>query len=104
MTKHNAYWQAVVEALQDRGFRFRVKWSGNEEMTAWQPWLICPVPGYVETGSLGPVSIREVEWLDVSFHDRAGADQSDSIIAVLGAACIPFSKTPDSIRIAMCSG
>ena len=100
MTESNEYWQTVVDALRDRWFRFRIKWSGDDDMTAWQPWVICPVPGYVETGSLGPVSVREVEWLDVSLNDREGADISDSITETLDAAGIAFSLTPESIRVA----
>jgi hypothetical protein len=100
MTESNAYWQMVVDALRDRGFRFRVKWSGDDDMTAWQPWVICPVPGYVETGSLGPVPVREVEWLDVALVDRKGGDKSDSISGTLDAAGIAFSRTAESIRVA----
>ena len=63
-------------------------------MTEWQPWVICPVPGYVETGSLGPVPVLEVEWLDVSLNDRDGGDISDSITATLDAAGIAFFTYP----------
>lgn len=100
MTESNSYWQTVVDALRDRGFRFRIKRSGDDAMTEWQPWVICPVSGYVETGSLGPVPVLEVEWLDVSLNDRDGGDKSDSITTTLDAAGIAFSPTPDAIRVA----
>ena len=69
-------------------------------MTAWQPWVICPVPGYLETGALGPVPVREVEWLDVSVFDREGHDKSDAIANALTRIGATFSHTPDSIRVA----
>ena len=99
MTESNAYWQTVIDALKDRGFRFRVKWSGDDAMTAWQPWVICPIPGYVETGSLGPVPVCELEWLDVSLADHGGGDQSDSITDTLDSAGIVYSHTPESVRV-----
>ena len=73
MTDSNTYWQSVVDCLRDRGLQFRIKWTGDKTMTMWQPWVICPVPGYLEAGALGPVPVHEVEWLDVSLFDREGA-------------------------------
>ena len=99
MTDSNAYWQMAVDALRDQGFRFRIKWSGDDEESAWQPWVICPVPGYIESGSLGPVPVREVEWLEVSRQDRHGADKSDSIEAALNGAGIAFSHHSDGVRV-----
>jgi hypothetical protein len=45
--------------------KIRVKWSEADEPTIWENWIISPTDHYVETGSLGPVPMREVEWIEV---------------------------------------
>ena len=99
MNDLNDYWQLVVDVLRDRGFQFRVKWSGDKEMTEWQPWVICPTPGYIETGTLGPVPVREVEWLDVHRFDRHGRERSEKITRLLTEIDAVFSSAGDSIQI-----
>src|ERR1035438_3257615 len=59
------YWRAVVDVLRSTHCRFRVKWSQNPEATQWERWLIVPTEGYIETGSLGPVPVREVDWVEI---------------------------------------
>ena len=59
-------WRYVVDTVRSLRLSVRVKWSGQEDCTPWQPWIIIPAQGYLETGSLGPVPFREVEWVEVS--------------------------------------
>lgn len=99
MDDPNSYWQAIVDALKGRGLRFRVKWKGDDEMTDWQPWLVCPVPGYLETGC-GPVPVRDVEWLDISTSDCGGNAQRPDVVAALATIGVKYCEMPDSIQVA----
>ena len=99
MVDSSTYWQSVVEVLRGRGLRFRIKWCQDETMTKWQPWVISPSPGYLETGSLGPVPVREVQWLDISHLDRDGNDISPEVVAALSGIDATFSRTEDSIQV-----
>ena len=45
--------------------KVRVKLLGDNEPSRWSAWLICPVDGYLELDHYGPVSIKDVEWLEI---------------------------------------
>jgi len=99
MSNLNTYWHSVVDALRDHEFRFRIKWTGANDVTAWQPWVISPTAGYLETGGLGPVPVREVEWLDVSRFDRNDEDKNEQISRLLTEIDAKFIVTVESIQI-----
>src|SRR5262245_44705608 len=58
-------WDDLVRSIESFRPAVRVKWSGDDMPTEWEPWLIVPVPSYLETGRLGPVPFREVEWVEI---------------------------------------
>ena len=68
-------------------------------MTDWQSAVFCPVPGYLETGALGPVPVREVEWVDVALHNRKAEDVSETIKKILTQLGARFTSTADSVQI-----
>ena len=99
MTELNTYWRSVVETLRNHKLQFRIKWTGDAEMTDWQPWVICPTDGYMETGRLGPMSVRDIEWLDVSLLDRDGNGQLTDTAQLLAENGVIFKCKQDSLRI-----
>ncbi len=60
-------WRNVIAALQASAFdvQYRIKPMRALDPGTWCRWLIIPVEGYLETGSTGPVPVRDVEWVDV---------------------------------------
>ena len=59
------YWRSVVDILRITHCCCRVKWSQSPEPTEWEPWLIVPTEGCIETGSLGPIPVSEVDWVEI---------------------------------------
>lgn len=45
--------------------KVRVKLYDDDEPSEWSAWLACPVQGYLELDQYGPVSIKDIEWLEV---------------------------------------
>lgn len=90
-----------MNKLSGHGFRFRIKWSADEKKTDWQPWIIIPVAGYMETATLGPVKVSEVDFLDVSIIDCNGEKQCEQITKLLKEIDANFSVLTDSIRITL---
>lgn len=45
--------------------KFRLKLRTENELTDWGEWLTQPVCGYLELGGYGPVSIKDIEWIDI---------------------------------------
>lgn len=43
----------------------RIKVDSEEQPTEWSRWLICPTEGYVEIEIYGPVSVKDVEWIEI---------------------------------------
>lgn len=64
-------WNDFVRAICPFAPAVRLKWSGDDAPTPWQPWMIIPVADYLEVGSLGPVPFREVEWVEVDPERRS---------------------------------
>ncbi len=64
MPSTNEYWSAAISILRAFPCYCRVKWL-HDDVTDWQHPVSSPVPGYIEVGSLGPVPMREVEWVEV---------------------------------------
>ena len=58
-------WKHVVGTIHKLRPAVRIKWNGDSEMPEWAPWVIMPTDGYIETGSMGPVPIKDVEWIEV---------------------------------------
>jgi hypothetical protein len=68
-------------------------------MSDWQPWLICPVEGYLETGALGPVPVVGVDWLDISNVNRDGNDHTEVIAKLLLDVGAHFTHNADTLRV-----
>lgn len=98
MTDLGPYWNRVVDCLKGGGFRFRIKWNGDDELAAWQTWVICPVPGYLESGC-GPISVSDVQWLEIATSDHDGADRRGAIFAALASMDIRFRETDEAIQV-----
>ena len=43
----------------------RVKVIKEPDPSEWSTWLTSPVPGYVELDQYGPVSLQQVEWMEI---------------------------------------
>lgn len=82
-----------------------MKWSGDEDPSPWEGWVIIPVNGYLETGRAGPVPFREVEWVEIDSRQKNGggrlvvADQTDELIRALEKASIDYQITDGVFRI-----
>ncbi|RYY92959.1 MAG: hypothetical protein EOO11_20520 [Chitinophagaceae bacterium] len=55
---------AFVDAVRGKPWRFRLGWSEGPA-GGWDRWLIVPTPSYVETGTSGPLPVRQLQWIDV---------------------------------------
>jgi len=75
--------------------------------TQWEPWLIVPVPSYLETGSLGPVPFREVEWVEIDpAHENLSGrlvaaesmERRNALIAALDGAGLHYRLADGKIR------
>ena len=103
MNDASDYWQRIVDGLKGHGFRFRVKWTGDDNLAGWSNWVVCPSPGYLESGC-GPVAVREVEWLDIAITDTKGADQRSEVFAALASIGVNYHETPESIQVRLDNG
>lgn len=65
MSELEEYWSCVVDILKTSPCKVRVKWSQDVEPTRWEDSVFIPTNRYLETGTLGPVPMREVEWVEV---------------------------------------
>jgi hypothetical protein len=45
--------------------KVRIKLHDDSEPSEWSAWLTCPVDGYLELDQYGPVSIKDIEWLEI---------------------------------------
>jgi hypothetical protein len=107
MQSDGTYWERVVHVLKLFPCRVRVKWSGSESATEWEGIVFSPVPGYLETGSLGPVHESEVEWIEVDplvpikgrFAKQTPIDHSDKLSKELFNHCIRYETTEHGFRI-----
>lgn len=87
-------WRDVIAAVDASAFkiRYRIKPVHEPDPGEWFRWLIIPVEGYLETGSTGPVPVRDVEWVDVDpveiveqgrLIPTRYVDRSDAIVRAL---------------------
>jgi hypothetical protein len=93
MTFTDEYWSVVVQILQPFPCLCRVKWL-HDDATDWQRPVFSPAPGYLEIGSLGPVPMREVEWIEIQSTEsrHAGRLVPDSLIDHSSALHACFAK------------
>ena len=96
-----------MTAIINLPLRCRVKWIFQTEPAAWGG-LSTPVKGYIEPSNLGPIPLREVEWLELDSmeHQRRGVlvadleiDRSDDIEAALTECRLAFSKESKIYRV-----
>ncbi len=64
-------WESIVAILNRHQPAVRLKWDGDDEPGHWGTWVIIPVPGYLETGSTGPVPFANIEWLEIDVSRTA---------------------------------
>lgn len=105
---HSSTWHRLVDAIKPLRPAVRVKWSGDSEPTRWEPWIIISSVSYLETGTLGPVPFREVEWVEIDLGHRSTrgcivepdrGDWSDSVIEALRSADVPFAVVDGYVRV-----
>ena len=87
-----------------------MKWSGHDDAPSWEGWLLVPVTGYLETGRVGPVPFREVEWVELDSRQKnergrlVVADQTDELACALARASVEFQVTEGVFRITPSAG
>ncbi len=99
----------ALEELQSLSVRFRLKWTGDEEISKWNT---CYVPNisksYVELPTVGPVLWSQVEWFEVETVQRKyrGRLVKDELIdwlsqieEILKSRNLQFEKQEQVIRI-----
>ncbi len=64
-------WEKVVSTIQRYRPAVRVKWIGDPDVPDWAPWVLIPIDGYIETGRMGPVPFRDVEWIEIDASKTA---------------------------------
>lgn len=98
-------WLELVQAIRDLRPAVRMKWSGDDVPSRWEPWVIVPIEGILETGNMGPVPFSEVEWVEIDSrlkNDRGSlvaADQIDDLIRALDGASIGYEVTEGVFRV-----
>ena len=87
-----------------------MKWSGDDDPPPWEPWIIVSSNGYLETGSVGPVPFREVEWVEIDPRRKnergrlADLEEPAELTEALTKAQIPFERKGDVFRISANAG
>jgi hypothetical protein len=103
-------WLTLVEAIKDLSPGVRMKWSGDDSPPAWERWLIVPTDGYLETGRVGPVPFREVEWVELDSRQKSEcgrlvvADQTAELLVALKKASLDYQMTNGVVRINATAG
>jgi len=101
-------WHRLVGVIKPLSPAVRVKWAGNAEPTVWEPWINISSVSYIETGTLGPIPFREVEWVEVDLArknlrgrlvESESAEWRESVIAALENAGLSYSVVSDKIRV-----
>ena len=112
MSELEEYWSCVVDLLKASPCKVRVKWSRDFEPTRWGDSVFIPTSHYLETGSLGPVPMREVEWVEVDtieirYVGRLARelliDHADNLIQVCSEKAIKFQQIEQFLRFAYLS-
>lgn len=107
MLQFHKYWFNIIDVLRFFPCKTRVKWTQNSEPTQWEDSLFIPVQNYLETGKLGPVPMREVEWVEVDpieIHhigrlvaDRQ-VDHLEDLVHTLSQRGIAFQQVEQYLR------
>ena len=97
----------LVNIVQVAKCTVRIKLNSRLDASSWS-WIIIPVPGYIELGSVGPWPIREVEWLEINpiateYIGRLVAprilDNLSQLEVALREANLPYTVLDAVIRI-----
>ena len=100
--------ETLIALLLPYKVRVRVKCAKSSEPSGWDWPLFSPVSGYVETGTLGPVRVEDVEWIEVESQEstRIGrlvpdeiTDHSDALAGALRQAQVAYSLNNGIFRI-----
>jgi hypothetical protein len=98
---------ALVNIIQAAKCTARIKLNSRLDASSWS-WIIIPVPGYIELGSVGPWPIREVEWLEINpiVTEHIGRlvapriiDNLSQLEVALREANLPYTISEGIIRI-----
>lgn len=109
MLELEEYWSNVVNLLKTSPCKVRVKWSGDFEPTKWEDLVFIPTSRYLETGSLDPVPMREVEWIEVDTIEvryvgrlvkELQIDRADDLIKACSEKAIEFQQIEQFLRFA----
>ena len=93
--------------LKSSPCRVRVKWSRDFEPSQWADVIYIPTSRYLETGFLGPVPMREVEWVEVDTIEiryvgrlvrELRIDHADNLIQVCREKAIKFQQIEQFLR------
>ena len=104
---NNTRWDQFLNVALKLPLRFRMKWVFDAEPASWG-LLIIPTQGYVEGGTLGPITYREIEWLEIDSVERRcrgtlvsdlEIDHSEKVESVLTAHRMTFSVESKVYRV-----
>jgi hypothetical protein len=82
--------QAIASIVYDFKLNGRMKLRVYPDPSEWG-WVISPVRTYLETGDIGPVPVREVEWVELDLTKRrhlprgVGSDDPLDVAEVIAA-------------------
>lgn len=107
MLRLEEYWSCVIDTLKIFPCKVRVKWLKTSEPTIWEDVVFMPTSHYVETGTLGPVPMREVEWIELEtiemrYIGRLVADlrieHTANLMRAFEEKAIPFQQMGQFLR------
>jgi hypothetical protein len=87
--------------------KVRVKWSRDCKPTRWENSVFILTSRYLETDSLGPVPMREVEWVEVNTIEiryigrllrDLRIDHADNLIETCNKKAIKFEQIEQILR------
>jgi hypothetical protein len=108
MLQINEYWSCAANILNAFPCKIRLKWSKISEPSEWEDWLAIPTSYYLETGTLGPVLMGEVEWVEVNTIEmrRVGKlvkdrriEHTDVIVQALKEKVITFQQFGQFLKL-----
>lgn len=100
-------WQQVQTIAESLGLPAVIKVLGKDPEREPEP-LWSPSPGYLETGRLGPVSVRSIEWIDLISEvsiprgrllQPIVEDRQAALLLALRELGIPHEPAVGSVRV-----
>ena len=63
-------WNVILPQLKPLEAEVNLKWLFSESETGWSKSYLIPTEGYLEVTRLGPISFREIEWVELKSNDN----------------------------------